>query len=113
MIETYSFGKMRIHGFDYTQDLKIIKGQIIPRWWRKSGHQVVQDDILDILEAAPDILVIGRGLPGIMQTTPELRALLEQRGIKLVELGTDKAVEEYNRHWSQGTNVAAGFHLTC
>ena len=113
MIEAYSFGKMRIQGKDYTQDLKIIKGGVVPRWWRKSGHSVEPDDVRDILEAAPDTLILGKGRPGVMQSTPELRDLLQQKGIELVEAGTDKALEEFNRRFSSGENVAAGFHLTC
>ncbi len=113
MIEAYSFGKMRIQGRDYTQDLKIIKGEVVPRWWRKSGHRVEPDDIRDIMDAGPDTLILGKGRPGVMQAAPELKSLLEQKGIELVEEGTDKAQEEFNRRFARGENVAAGFHLTC
>ncbi|WP_291319783.1 MTH938/NDUFAF3 family protein [Desulfonatronospira sp.] len=113
MIEAYSFGKMRIQGKDYTQDLKIIKGGVVPRWWRKSGHSVEPDDVRDMLEAAPDTLILGKGRPGVMQSTPELKSLLQQKGIELVEAGTDKAWEEFNRRFARGENIAAGFHLTC
>ncbi len=113
MIESYSFGKMRIQGKDYTQDLKIIKGEVSPQWWRKTGHKVDTQDVQDILEAKPSVLVLGKGRPGQMQAKPELRELLAQNDIQLVELPTEQAVQEFNRMWSQGENVAAGFHLTC
>ena len=113
MIDGYFFGKMRINGQDYTQDLKIIKGKVFPQWWRKTGHEVVPDDVQDILETQPKILILGKGNPGRMEADQELKKHLEQKGIMLLEISTEEAVKEFNRLWTSGEDVAAGFHLTC
>lgn len=113
MIETYAFGKMQINGHVYTQDLKIISRRIIPGWWRKRGHAVEPDDIKDIVDAGVDMLILGRGDPGRMHSTPELKQLLERKQIKIMEVPTRQAVAEFNRLIRENENIAAGFHLTC
>ena len=113
MIEHFSFGSITIDGITYTNDIKIIHGKVIPTWWRKSGHQVNIDDIHDIIDAKPNILVLGKGKPGLMKSTPSLCEFLKQNDIELIEEKTSKAIKTFNRLFKQGKNVCAGFHLSC
>jgi hypothetical protein len=113
MIESFSFGNIVVNGITYTNDIKIIQGKVIPSWWRKKGHQVSIDDIQDIIDAGPDILVLGKGKPGMMKSTPSLCEFLKQKDIDLIEEKTSKAIKTFNRLFKQGKNVCAGFHLTC
>jgi len=112
-IQRYSFGNIVINGIHYTNDIKIIGKQIVADWWRKSGHRVEPEDISDILEARPDIIVLGKGDPGQMVCTPSLTDLIEKKNIRLIEKATKDAVADFNRLHQEGKNVAAGFHLTC
>ncbi|MDH4206065.1 MAG: MTH938/NDUFAF3 family protein [Desulfobacteraceae bacterium] len=113
MIEAFSFGNIVVKGITYSNDIKIIQGKVIPTWWRKRGHQVGIDDIQDIIDARPDILVLGKGKPGMMKSTPSLCEFLKQNDIDLIEEKTSKAIKTFNRLFKQGKNVCAGFHLTC
>lgn len=113
MIDDYAFGRMAIGGVDYTSDLKIIRGKVLGDWWRENGHRVTEKDIADILEDKPEILVLGRGRPGLMKSTRSLRDSLRKRSIQLVEENTAKAIQTFNRLHEKGEHVAAGFHLTC
>ena len=113
MIEEYRFGEMVINGLLYTRDLKILEGAVVPDWWRKKGHRVYPEDILDILEKTPDTLVLGKGQPGKMASTSALQKALRENGIELIEEETATAVDTYNRMSGEGRLVAAGFHLTC
>ncbi len=113
MIEKYSFGSMVIKGKRYTSDLKIINGKVVPNWWRKSGHIVVVDDILDILAAKPDILVLGKGKPGLMKSTRQLKEVLQENSIELIEETSESAMLTFNKLFERGEAVCAGFHLTC
>ena len=113
MIESFSFGNIVVNGITYTNDIKIIQGKVIPGWWRKKGHQVNIDDIQDIIAAGPDILVLGKGKPGLMKSTPSLCEFLKQKHIDLIEEKTSKAIKTFNRLFKQDKNVCAGFHLTC
>ena len=113
MIEHFSFGKITVDGTTYTDDIKIIQGKVIPTWWRKSGHRVEVEDIRDIIEAKPSILVLGKGKPGMMKSTRSLCEFLKQNHIDLIELKTSEAIHTFNRLFKEGANVCAGFHLTC
>lgn len=113
MIEHFSFGTIIVNGIHYTNDIKIIQGRVFPEWWRKSGHLVDVEDIKDILQSNPDILVIGKGEPGQMRSAGSLQEILKNNGIKLIEEKTSKAVETFNRLLMEGKNVSAGFHLSC
>ncbi len=113
MIEQYSFGNIVVNSVRYTNDMKIVQGEVVSEWWRKRGHSVDVDDIQDILKASPGILIIGKGLPGLMKSTGALRAFLKDHNIELIEEKTTKAVETFNRLLKEGQNIAAGFHLSC
>jgi hypothetical protein len=113
MIESYTFGKIVVAGKTYTHDIKIIHGEVIPEWWRKSGHRLVIHDISDFLEASPDVLVIGCGHSGMMKIEPAVRDALAKARIQLIDDRSAEAVRIFNRRHGRGENVAAGFHLTC
>ncbi len=113
MIEAYRFGNIKVDGKNYTSDIKIIGGRVISNWWRKTGHEVDVGDVADILNSDVDILVVGKGQPGMMKVSAALRDELERKGIKLIEKPTAEAYEEFNRLFSEGKKVAAAFHLTC
>jgi hypothetical protein len=113
MIEHFSFGSITVNGITYTDDIKIIRGKVIPTWWRKSGHRVDAEGIRDVIEAKPSILVLGKGKPGMMKSTRSLCEFLKQNHIDLIEEKTSKAINTFNRLFKEGKNVCAGFHLTC
>ncbi len=113
MIQSYKFGHIVIKDQEYQNDVKISEGKVISPWWRKSGHKVEIEDIKDLLASNPEILIFGKGNPGLMQATKELRTYLINEGIQLIELPTSEAIENFNRLFQEGRKVCAGFHLTC
>ncbi len=113
MIEHFRFGSMTIDGRQYQSDLKIVEGKVVPNWWRREGHWADVMDMQDILDARPDILVVGMGSPGRLNVAEELRQVLAERSIRLIEEPTDEAVHSFNRFWEAGRKVAGAFHLTC
>lgn len=113
MIESYSFGNMKVRGEDHRNDLKIIDRQIVGNWWRREGHALYPEDIDDILYSAAETLVVGTGAYGNMKITEEAAKTVEGKGIKLVAAPTKEAVTIFNNLNSQGKKVAGAFHLTC
>lgn len=114
MIEAYSFGQMTVNGKQYTKDLIILPdGGILHPWWRKSGHTLTLDDLGPVIDASPDILIVGMGMSGMMNLHPPLFAELTKRNINLIAKPTTQAVKEYNSLLEQNLGVAACFHLTC
>ena len=114
LIESYVTGRsMRVSGKTYTTDLKIIGDAVKDNWWRREGHRLLSDDIVDILESRPEVLVVGTGYAGNLDIPTRLRRDLAERGIRLFSERTAEAVELFNRYRAQNDNVTGAFHLTC
>lgn len=113
MIENYSFGQILINGKKYNSDLIIFKDYIYDSWWRKEGHNLCIDDIKEIINKKPDILIIGTGSFGLMKVPEELIKTIKSSGVKQVIVKKTKdACDEYNKLYKE-KKVIAAFHLTC
>jgi len=111
-IEDYQFGNIIVNGVSYTKDLIILPARIISSWWRKEGHVLHMVDLQEVLNAKPQVLVIGQGAHSRMQIAPEVVSELQAAGIEWVALPTDAACQEFNRRAAE-QEVAAALHLTC
>ena len=112
-IGNYHFGEIEVDGKKYKGDIKIIGGSVISNWWRNEGHELAVSDVEDILSDAPEVLVVGKGLPGRMQVTGELRRRLAETGVSLIEEPTPEAAKKFNSLSKSGKKVDGAFHLTC
>lgn len=112
-IESYSFGAVSVDGHRYTRDLIIYPGRIESGWWRKEGHRLHLEDITDVLENPPEVLVVGRGDSARMVVDAAVEKELEKRDIELVAEPTAAACERYNELSREGKHVVAALHLTC
>jgi len=113
MIEEYTSGRIIVNHKTYHQDLKIVQGQVLDNWWRKTGHRVDVNDMEDVLSASPDIIVIGTGYAENMRVSQGLLSETRQRNIKLIAEDTYQAVKTFNDLLYRGKNVSGAFHLTC
>jgi hypothetical protein len=112
-IDDYSFGEISIAGKLYTSDLKILGEKILPNWWRKEGHLLQLEDIEDILEFRPDVLVVASGAYGLMKVEAGVERYLRSRNIKCEVSPTPQACREFNRLLESGLKLAGCFHLGC
>ncbi len=112
MIDSYKFGKMVVEGQVYSSDLIIYPDRIDSSWWRKSGHRLCLEDIKEILEEKPEILVVGTGAYGLMRVDKEVKDYAQAEGIELIVDKTKNAVQKFNELASQKKTIGA-FHLTC
>ena len=112
LIESYSFGSIVIDGQRYSSDVLVHSDGVQDGWWRREGHHLQLEDLDDIVQRSPDVLVIGTGTFGKMKVCSELKADLERRGIGVIAARTPVAVREYNELRNEGEVVAA-LHLTC
>jgi hypothetical protein len=111
-ISRYSFGRIVVDGKSYTSDIIIYPGRVDGSWWRKEGHNLSLDDLKGIIDAEPQVLIIGTGYNGEMKVQDEAVEALTSRGMEVHALRTTQAVELYNRLEKDG-NVIAALHLTC
>lgn len=111
-IDSYSFGQIVIDGRLYSSDVIIYRDKVDASWWRKEGHRLYPEDIIDALNARPDILIIGTGYSGVMTVQKRTVDHIAARGIEVKVERTGKAVDLYNR-LQERKNVIAALHLTC
>lgn len=113
MIEHYSFGQIIVNGKKYTSDLIIYPDKVFSNWWRKEGHKLHYEDIIDVIRYKPEILIIGTGAMGVMKVPRDLIDRIEKIGIKVIVKKTREACEEFNKLIKEGRKVVAALHLTC
>lgn len=111
-IESYSFGKITVDGTLHTSDVIILPGGVRPRWWRKEGHNLQEEDLQEVLEAQPTVLVIGTGNVGMMQVPQETLDYLAAHSIRVEVERTAAACQRYNE-LAKAEQAAAALHLTC
>ncbi len=112
MIDSYSFGKIIVDGERYSNDLKIFPDEVKDDWWRRDGHKVRPEDIEDILEFSPEMLVIGTGAYGKVEISEKTVDALRDEGIEIIAEKTEDACQKYNEVCDEKEAVAA-LHLTC
>jgi hypothetical protein len=111
-IESYSFGEIVIDGQHYSKDVIIYPDHVDGHWWREEGHSLAPEDIWDVLQTPPDVLVIGQGSSSQMDVPYETRRKLHEAGIEIIAEPTERACKTYNRLRAR-QRVVAALHLTC
>ncbi len=111
-IDDYSFGRIVIDGTRYTDDVIVHPCCVDDTWWRREGHLLQMADLREVLEAIPDVLVVGSGAYGRMRVADEVRRALAERDVELIVAETAEACEQYNELAPERRTVAA-LHLSC
>jgi hypothetical protein len=113
--DSYSFGTITIDGITYDHDVVLDRGSVSKR--RKKGSKPFRGAFghtpLSMDEPIPwscRRLVIGTGAAGALPVMDEVMAEAERRGVELVLLPTEEAIELLRRS-PEGTNAV--LHVTC
>ena len=112
MIDAYVFGRITIDGKRYSTDLIVFPDKVKAGWRRKEGHSLQIVDLMEVLEAKPEVLVVGTGYSGMMDVPPETIVHIESEEIELVVQNTAEACKTFNR-LAESRTVVAALHLTC
>lgn len=111
MIDEFKFGFFRINGKEYYDDIKIFGNSV--KQWHREKHTLKLDNLKDILEFNPELLIVGQGATGLLEVPENIKSQLKQRNIKLIIDKTHVACDLYNKAVSENKKVAAIFHATC
>jgi hypothetical protein len=112
MIDSYEFGVIVINGRRYSSDVILYPDRVKDGWWRKEGHALCIDDLENVTEENPDVIVVGIGNSGLMRILPETEKYIKSKGIRLIVQSTKDACKTYNQ-LSSLQKVIALLHLTC
>ncbi len=96
-IDSYQFGKIVIDGQAYDKDLIITPHGVTPDWWRAEGHSLSIPDLEAVLEAAPEVLIIGQGAYGRMELPDSTRQELDDRRDGGAGAADSRGLPTYNR----------------
>jgi hypothetical protein len=110
-IEDYEFGRVVVDGREETRDVIVLPQRVVRNWWRRQGHELVLEDLVEVLEELPERLLVGTGAHGRLRPDPDAVRELEGRGVVVEALPTGEAVRRYGQLDSGST--AAALHLTC
>jgi hypothetical protein len=111
-IDSYEFGRIVVDGRSYSQDLILLPDGIQDSWWRQESHLLQFGDLVGVLAAKPEVLIVGQGQPGKMQVDAALVDYLKEHHIELITLPTAQACTTFNA-LAVKKKVAAALHLTC
>ena len=113
-IDGFSFGSIRIDGVNYSNDVIILSDGVRAPWWRAAGgHVYAPEDLQEVLDASPEVVVLGTGCFGRVRVEGATLEALTAAGSEVVVERTGRAVEIFNRLADEGRDVAAALHLTC
>jgi hypothetical protein len=110
-IDYVKFGEVKVDGNVYYSDMIV--------WWDGDKEFVPKSHMLDMktfsimLRKNPDMVVFGTGLQCMVSISDEVRCLAKDRGIKVFEEESTKAVDIFNAMIASGKNVVAYIHTTC
>jgi hypothetical protein len=117
LVTADGWGYIEIAGLGRLRDAKLWPGGGRAWDWHETGtehHPGIQpEDIAELLEHDPDLVVLGCGRQGRLAVCPETLSLLQQRGLDTVCDETAAAISTYQAMTSQGRRVAGLFHTTC
>ncbi|MEJ2181216.1 MAG: MTH938/NDUFAF3 family protein [Gammaproteobacteria bacterium] len=112
-ITEYTFGKITINGKTYQTDVIITPHSVKDKWWRKQGHNLAIEDLVDVIATKPKVVIIGSGYYGRMRVPQATRDYLEERGIRLEVAETAEAIDRFIQLQQECAQIVAAFHLTC
>jgi len=111
-IESFKFGSITIAGNTYTGDVIVYPDRVDELWAREEEHRPQISEFADIVDAEPDILIIGTGYAGVLSIPDQIRNYLTSKGIDVRIDKTKQAIELFNS-LQDTEKVIAALHITC
>ncbi len=111
-VDGYAFGEIRVDDRRHRDDLIVLPDRVLCPWWRKRGHRLQMVDLDDVVDAHPDVLVVGTGYFGRMKVDRTVQTEFARLGIALVAAPTGEAVERF-AGLAPDQKAVLALHLTC
>ncbi|MBE9483073.1 MAG: hypothetical protein IMY88_05260 [Chloroflexi bacterium] len=105
-----AYGSITVDNQTYRHDVYILPSGKVEE--REYGHTFTKDQVEHVLIENPDIVVTGKGTSGLASLSSDARAILEEKGIEIIEAITPDIKDKFNR-LNETKKVAAIVHVTC
>ena len=116
-IDSFKFGAIMINGKKHKHDVLLFPdGTLRERnrgFWRLGSHSIKKEEVLELIEASPDIVIIGTGAMSRAKLTPDAESAVREVKAELMVLPSKEAAEKWNEQVGLGKRVAALIHITC
>lgn len=116
-IDSYKFGAIIVNGKKYKRDVFLFPdGALRERkrgFWRLGNHSINKEEIGELIEVSPDIVIIGTGAMSRAKLAPEAESAIKEAKAELIVLPSKEATEKWNEQVGLGKRVAALIHITC
>jgi hypothetical protein len=116
-VTRHGWGEIEVERLGRFRDVKVWPGGGRAWDWNETGTRhdpgVQPDDVAELLEHDPAVVVLGRGRYGRLAVCPETVTFIEGSGARVTVAETSAAIDEYNRLAAEGVRVAGLFHTTC
>ncbi len=112
-----SWGRIEVEGQGRPfKDAKVYPGGAREWDWNETGTRHVPgiqpEDVKELIDHGAKVIILSRGMYEQLQVCPETLKLLEEKGIQVHILQTEKAVQVYNQ-LRELEAVGGLFHTTC
>ena len=111
-----SWGRLEVEGHGAFKDAKLFPGGSREWDWNETGTRHVPGiqpaDVEELLEHGASVVVLSRGVYERLRVCPETLSMLEERGVPVHVLQTERAVQTYNE-LRETERVGGLFHSTC
>ena len=105
------FGYVVVEEQQETRDLIVLPRRVVRNWWRRDGHALVLEDLADVLEELPERLIVSMRASSQMRPDPSTLERLNEPGVEVECLPTDRAVIRFSE--LDPARTAAALYLTC
>jgi uncharacterized protein len=102
----YGKGYVAVNGVRYESSLVVLPDRLIDRWDVGSVDTLTQDDVGELAELKPELVLLGTG-ESLHFPSSELLTVLLSAGIGTEVMDTYAACRTYNILAQEGRNVAA------
>lgn len=109
-VDAYAEDSITINQIKYSDSILLLKEQLVSPWTQKAIGELGADDFNEIIDAKPQVLIVGTGKSHIFFDA-SITMLFHQQHIGLETMTTSAACRTYNVLASEGRNVAGLFFI--
>jgi len=115
--DSIEWGTVVVDGRKYDYDVVITpKGELKPRTSKREkfgSHTFGRDELERLHKSGTEVIVVGTGTSDLASLSNEAKNFAKQKGVEVIELPSQEAINRYNELAKGKKKVGAMIHITC